>query len=183
MSALEPALRSLTDALLDAVGRRDWAVADAELETLAQEAVAAMVANRTEDLATLARLVARCHTALSLADGLDGEAMHRLGQLRALALTVAAARGTPPRPARPVRSALPARRPLRSCRRWAPVRGPALPWSRPPACRRRRWAAPPAGAARRRPRPLLAGRAADRQRTGGWGGAPNRFPVGMVLNR
>ncbi|CAO3411304.1 DprA-like winged helix domain-containing protein [Azospirillum largimobile] len=99
MSALEPALQSLTDALLDAVGRRDWAVADAELETLAQEAVAAMVANRTEDLATLARLVVRCHTALSLEDGLDGEAMHRLGQLRALALTIAAARArTPPRP-------------------------------------------------------------------------------------
>ncbi|CBS91325.1 hypothetical protein [Azospirillum lipoferum] len=96
MSALEPALRSLTDALLHAVGRRDWAVADAELETLAQEAVAAMVANRTEDLATLARLVVRCHTALALEEGLDGEAMHRLGQLRALALTVAAARGSPP---------------------------------------------------------------------------------------
>ena len=100
MSALEPALRSLADALLDAVGRQDWAVADAELETLAQETVAAMVANRTGDLATLARLVARCHTALSLSDGLSGEAMHRQGQLRALALTIAAARGrAPPRPA------------------------------------------------------------------------------------
>lgn len=105
MSALEPALRSLIDALLEAVGRRDWPVADAELETLAQEAVAAMVANRTEDLATLARLVARCHTALSLTEELDGETMHRLGQLRALALTIAAARArTPPRPADALRA-------------------------------------------------------------------------------
>jgi predicted Rossmann fold nucleotide-binding protein DprA/Smf involved in DNA uptake len=108
MSAFEPTLRSLTDSLLDAVARQDWAVADAELETLAQETVAAMVANRADDLAALARLVARCHTALSLTEGpgegsgegLGSEAMHRLGQLRALALTIAAARTrTPPRPA------------------------------------------------------------------------------------
>ncbi|HYF88286.1 hypothetical protein [Azospirillum sp.] len=105
MSVLEPALRSLTDALLEAVRRQDWAVADAELETLAQAAVAAVVANRTDDLAALARLVARCHTALSLAEELGGEAMHRLGQLRALALMIAAARGrTPPRPADALRA-------------------------------------------------------------------------------
>lgn len=105
MSGLEPALRSLTDALLEAVRRQDWAVADAELETLAQETVAAVVANRTDDLAALARLVARCHTALSLIEELGGEAMHRLGQLRALALTIAAARGrTPPRPADALRA-------------------------------------------------------------------------------
>ena len=104
MSALEPALRSLTDSLLDAVARQDWAVADAELEALAQETVAAMVANRADELAVLARLVTRCHTALSLAEELDGGAMHRLGQLRALALTIAAARArTPPRPAEALR--------------------------------------------------------------------------------
>lgn len=105
MSALESALRSLADALLDAVGRQDWTVADAELETLAQEIVAATVANRADDLAALARLVARCHTALSLSEDPDGEAMHRLGQLRALALTAAAARARkPPRPADALRA-------------------------------------------------------------------------------
>ncbi|PWC81315.1 hypothetical protein TSH100_27530 [Azospirillum sp. TSH100] len=100
MSALGPALQRVGDDLLDAIGRRDWAVADAELETLAQEAVAAMVANRRDDLAALAHTVARCHTALSLRDDLGGEDMHRQGQLRALAVMIAATRGrTPPRPA------------------------------------------------------------------------------------
>ncbi|MCP1611291.1 DNA-binding IclR family transcriptional regulator [Azospirillum lipoferum] len=88
------------DDLLDAIGRQDWAVADAELETLAQEAVAAMVANRRDDLAALARVAARCHTALSLRDDPGGEDLHRQGQLRAFAVMIAAARGrTPPRPA------------------------------------------------------------------------------------
>ncbi|MFS2008310.1 hypothetical protein ACCD06_00325 [Azospirillum sp. CT11-132] len=100
MSALEQALRRLGDELLDAVGREDWAVADAELETLAQEAVAAVVADRTDDLAALARTAARCHTALSLQDDPGGKAMQRLGQLRMLAVMIAAARShTPPRPA------------------------------------------------------------------------------------
>ncbi|CAO3440358.1 DprA-like winged helix domain-containing protein [Azospirillum endophyticum] len=99
MSKLDSAIQRLGDDLLDAIGRQDWAVADAELETLAQEAVAATVANRRDDLAALARLAARCHTALSLRDDLGGEDMHRLGQLRALAVMIAAARGrTPPRP-------------------------------------------------------------------------------------
>jgi len=100
MNALESAFGKLGDDLLDAIGRQDWAVADAELETLAQEAVAATVANRREDLAALARVATRCHTALSLRDDLSGEAMHRHGQLRALAVMIAAARGrTPPRAA------------------------------------------------------------------------------------
>ncbi|MBP2308143.1 hypothetical protein GBZ48_11530 [Azospirillum melinis] len=100
MSALDTAFGKLGDELLDAIGRRDWAVADAELETLAQEAVAATVANRRDDLAALARVAARCHTALSLRDDPGGEAMHRQGQLRALAVMIAAARGrTPPRAA------------------------------------------------------------------------------------
>ena len=100
MSALEAALRTLGDDLLAAVGRGEWAVADAELETLAQEVATAMVANRSDDLAALARTAARCHTALSLRDDPGGDAMHRLGQLRALAVMIAAARGrTPPRPA------------------------------------------------------------------------------------
>ncbi|PWC93467.1 hypothetical protein [Azospirillum sp. TSO5] len=100
MNALEAALRTLGDELLAAVGRGDWAVADAELETLAQEAVAAVVADRTDDLAALARTAARCHTALSLQNDQSGEAMQRLGQLRMLAVMVAAARShTPPRPA------------------------------------------------------------------------------------
>jgi predicted Rossmann fold nucleotide-binding protein DprA/Smf involved in DNA uptake len=99
MSALNSAFERLGDDLLDAIGRQDWTVADAELETLAQEAVAAMVANRRDDLAALARVAARCHTALSLHDDPGGEAMHRQGQLRALAVIIAAARGrTPPRP-------------------------------------------------------------------------------------
>lgn len=99
MSALDQALRTLGDDLLDAVGREEWAVADAELETLAQETVAAIVANRTDDLAALARIIARCHTALSLRGHPGGEAMQRLGQLRALAVMAAAARGrTPPCP-------------------------------------------------------------------------------------
>ncbi len=99
MSALEAALRTLGDDLLAAVGRGDWAVADAELETLAQEAAAAIVAGRSDDLAALARIAARCHTALSLQDDPGGDAMQRLGQLRMLAVMVAAARShTPPRP-------------------------------------------------------------------------------------
>lgn len=99
MSALDPAFQGMGDNLLDAIDRQDWAVADAELETLAQEAVAATVANRRDDLAILARVAACCHTALSLRDDLNGEAMHRQGQLRALAVLIAAARGrTPPRP-------------------------------------------------------------------------------------
>ncbi|MCM8739260.1 hypothetical protein M5E06_34870 [Azospirillum sp. A1-3] len=100
MSALEAALRTLGDELLAAVERGDWAVADAELETLAQEAAAAIVAGRSDDLAVFARITARCHTALSLQDDPGGEAMQRLGQLRMLAVMVAAARShTPPRPA------------------------------------------------------------------------------------
>lgn len=100
MSALEAALRTLGDELLAAVGREDWAVADAELETLAQEAAAAIIAGRSDDLAVFARITARCHTALSLQDDQGGEAMQRLGQLRMLAVMVAAARShTPPRPA------------------------------------------------------------------------------------
>ncbi|MBY6265020.1 hypothetical protein EI613_24325 [Azospirillum sp. 412522] len=100
MNALDLALQRVGDDLLDAIGRQDWAVADAELETLAQEAVAATVANRRDELAALARVAARCHTALSLRDDPGGEDMHRLGQLRALAVMIAAARGrTPPRPA------------------------------------------------------------------------------------
>ncbi|CAO3362622.1 DprA-like winged helix domain-containing protein [Azospirillum melinis] len=100
MSALDPAFEAVGHDLLDAVGRQDWAVADAELETLAQEAVAAMVANRRDDLASLARVAARCHTALSLRDDPGGEAMHRQGQLRALAVMIGAARSrTPPRAA------------------------------------------------------------------------------------
>jgi predicted Rossmann fold nucleotide-binding protein DprA/Smf involved in DNA uptake len=59
-----------------------------------------MLANRRDDLAALARTTARCHTALTLRDDPDGEDMHRLGQLHALAVMIAAARGrTPPRPA------------------------------------------------------------------------------------
>lgn len=100
MSTLDSAFQRLGDDLLDAIGRQDWAVADAELESLAQEAVAAMVANRRDDLAALARTAAHCHTALSLRDDPGGEDMHRLGQLRTLAVMIAAARGrTPPRPA------------------------------------------------------------------------------------
>lgn len=100
MSAFEAALMRLGDELLGAVGRGDWAVADAELETLAQEAVGAIAAGRGDDLAALARTAARCHTALSLQDDPGGDAMQRLGQLRMLALMIAAARaGIPPRPA------------------------------------------------------------------------------------
>ncbi len=100
MSALEAALQTLGDELLAAIGRGDWAIADAELETLAQEAVGAMAGNRSDDLAALARITARCHTALSLQDNPGGRAMQRLGQLRMLAVMVAAARShTPPRPA------------------------------------------------------------------------------------
>lgn len=100
MSALEAALRTLGDELLVAIGRGDWVVADAELETLAQESVAAMAADRGDDLAALARITARCYTALSLQDDPGGEALQRLGQLRMLAVMIAAARShTPPRPA------------------------------------------------------------------------------------
>lgn len=96
MSALEAALRTLGDELLAAAGRGNWAVADAELETLAQEAAAAIVANRGDDLAALARITARCHTALSLQDNPGGDTMQRLGQLRMLAVMIAAARSHPP---------------------------------------------------------------------------------------
>nr|WP_295830304.1 hypothetical protein [uncultured Azospirillum sp.] len=100
MSALEAALRTLGDELLAAIGRGDWAIADAELETLAQEAVGAMAGNRSDDLAALARTAARCHTALCLQDDPGGEALQRLGQLRMLAVMIAAARShPPPRPA------------------------------------------------------------------------------------
>ena len=110
MLTVETALRNLMSGLLDAVEHDRWEEADADLETLVQEAVAAILHDRVADLALIARLTARAHTALHLRQsspqhqdrGQNGEAMHRLGQLRAIALLVAAGRSR--RPARSARA-------------------------------------------------------------------------------
>lgn len=91
MSGIAPSIRALTDDLLDRIDRGRWDEADADLETLAHEALAGIVQDRADDLAAIARLTARCHTALSLRREPGPEAMHRLGQLRAIAVMVAAA--------------------------------------------------------------------------------------------
>ncbi|PWC36119.1 MarR family transcriptional regulator [Azospirillum sp. TSO35-2] len=100
MTGFDAAIRSLTDGLLAAIEQDRWREADAELDTLAQEAMAAALQGRTDEMEVIARLTARCHTALALREGLSAEAMHRLGQLRTIAVMVAAARSRrPPRPA------------------------------------------------------------------------------------
>ena len=86
------ALRALADDLLAAIDDGRWDDADADLETLAQEAAACILQERADDLAAIARQAARCHTALALRDGPGPEAMHRQGQLRAIAVMVDAAR-------------------------------------------------------------------------------------------
>lgn len=90
--------RALAGDVRDAVEAGRWDEADADLETLAEEAALCIVQGRAADLAALARQVARCHTALALREDRSPEAMHRLGQLRAIAAMVAAGRAI--RPAR-----------------------------------------------------------------------------------
>ncbi|CAO3430722.1 hypothetical protein [Azospirillum argentinense] len=90
--------RALADDIRNAVEAGRWDEADADLDTLAEEAALCLVQDRTADLATLAREVARCHTALALREDRSPEAMHRLGQLRAIAALLAAGRAN--RPAR-----------------------------------------------------------------------------------
>ncbi|MGY0714155.1 hypothetical protein [Azospirillum argentinense] len=92
------AYRGLADDVRDAVAAGRWDEADADLDTLAEEAALCLVQDRTAELAALAREVARCHTALALREDRRPEAMHRLGQLRAIAALVAAGRAN--RPAR-----------------------------------------------------------------------------------
>ncbi|GAA4255352.1 hypothetical protein GBZ26_03570 [Azospirillum formosense] len=94
----EEAYRALADDIRDAVAAGRWDEADADLDTLAEEAALCLVQDRATDLAALAREVARCHTALALREDRSPEAMHRLGQLRAIAALVAAGRAN--RPAR-----------------------------------------------------------------------------------
>ncbi len=96
----EEAFRALADDALAAIGAGRWADADGDLEALAEEAVLCVVQDRTADLAALARQVARCHAALALREDRDPDAMHRLGQLRAIGATIAAGRSL-----RPARSA------------------------------------------------------------------------------
>ncbi|MGY0792982.1 hypothetical protein ACW7BJ_26750 [Azospirillum argentinense] len=90
--------RGLADDVRDAVAAGRWDEADADLDTLAEEAALCLVQDRTAELAALAREVARCHTALALREDRSPEAMHRLGQLRAIAALLAAGRAN--RPAR-----------------------------------------------------------------------------------
>ncbi|MGR0184888.1 hypothetical protein [Azospirillum aestuarii] len=92
------AYRALADGIRDAVEAGRWDEADADLDTLAEETALCLVQDRAADLAALAREVARCHTALALREDRGPEAMHRLGQLRAVAAMVAAGRAS--RPAR-----------------------------------------------------------------------------------
>lgn len=100
MTMIEASFQTLTDGLLDAIDLGRWEEADADLETLAQEALASIVQDRMNDLAIIARLTARIHTALAVRDGLGPDAMHRLGQLRAIAVLIAAGRSRKrPRPA------------------------------------------------------------------------------------
>lgn len=97
---IDAAIQALTDGLLDAIDLGRWDDADAELETLAQEVADAIARDRLDDLAVLARWTVRSHTILALRDDPGPDAMHRLGQLRAIALMIAAARSrTHPRPA------------------------------------------------------------------------------------
>ncbi|TWA63419.1 hypothetical protein FBZ82_11377 [Azospirillum brasilense] len=92
------AYRALADDIRDAVATGRWDDADADLDTFAEEAALCLVQDRTADLADLAREVARCHTAQALREDRSPEAMHRLGQIRAIAALVAAGRAN--RPAR-----------------------------------------------------------------------------------
>ncbi|KAA0683777.1 hypothetical protein [Azospirillum brasilense] len=92
------AYRELADGIRDAVEAGRWDEADADLDTLAEEVALCLVQDRAANLAALAREVARCHTALALREDRGAEAMHRLGQLRAIAAMVAAGRAN--RPAR-----------------------------------------------------------------------------------
>ncbi|QCO03460.1 hypothetical protein [Azospirillum argentinense] len=92
------AYRALADEIGTAVEAARWTEADADLDTLAEEAALCLVQDRAADLAALAREVARCHTALALREDRSPEAMHRLGQLHAIAALVAAGRAN--RPAR-----------------------------------------------------------------------------------
>lgn len=92
------AYRPLADDIRDAVAAGRWDEADADLDTLAEEAALCLVRDRAADLAALAREVARCHTALALRGDRSPDAMHRLGQLRAIAAMIAAGRAS--RPAR-----------------------------------------------------------------------------------
>ncbi len=95
----DAAIRALAEGLLDAIDGGRWSDADADLETLAEEALGCIVQERADGLATIARETARCHTALALRDGLGPEAMHRLGQLRAIGVLVnAGRRSRRPRP-------------------------------------------------------------------------------------
>ncbi|QCO19684.1 hypothetical protein D3869_31180 (plasmid) [Azospirillum brasilense] len=86
------AYRALADDIREGVAAGRWDEADADLDTLAEEAALCLVQDRTADLAALAREVARCHAALALREDRGPEAMHRLGQLRAIAALVAAGR-------------------------------------------------------------------------------------------
>ncbi|MBP2299789.1 hypothetical protein [Azospirillum picis] len=127
MTGFETALRLLADDLLAAVGRGDWDAADAELATLAEEAAAAMAAGRTADLSAVARQTVRCHTALSLGEDGNGNAMQRLGQLRMLALVVAAARSRkPPRTPRLLAAPGTPGAAILSALKRGPLSGPAL---------------------------------------------------------
>lgn len=92
------AYRALADDIRDAIAAGRWDEADTDIDTFAEEAALCLVQDRAADLAALAREVARCHTALTLREDRGPEAMHRLGQLRAIAALVAAGRAS--RPAR-----------------------------------------------------------------------------------
>lgn len=82
------AIAALSDGLLAALAGERWEDADAELETLAEEVLGAILAGRGADLDALARATARCHTALRLHDAPGPEAAHRLGQLQAIGVLV-----------------------------------------------------------------------------------------------